>query len=60
MTNTRAVMQQALYVIEAWARGCDESEYWRDREDAIESLRAALSQLPAEPISVKAFVEVCQ
>lgn len=34
----REIMQQALYVIEAWERGCNYDDYWRDRVDCIEAL----------------------
>jgi delta-aminolevulinic acid dehydratase/porphobilinogen synthase len=37
-----ALLRQALYVIEAWERGCDENDYWRDRDDAIAALRERL------------------
>ena len=37
-----ALLRQALYVIEAWERGCDKSDYWRDRDDAITALRTRL------------------
>lgn len=43
-------MEQALYVIEAWDRDCERSDYWRDIEDTIIALRQALAaeQKPAE------------
>lgn len=45
-----SAMRQALYVIEAWDRGCERSDYWRDIEDTIIALRQALAeeQKPAE------------
>ena len=36
------LIQQALYVIEAWERGCEAEDYWRDRHDTITSLRERL------------------
>lgn len=45
----RELMQQALYVIEAWERGCDYEDYWRDRDDAITALHERLSESVAQP-----------
>lgn len=42
LMDDEALLRQALYVIEAWERGCDKSDYWRDRDDAIAALRERL------------------
>jgi hypothetical protein len=44
-------MRQALYVIEAWDRDCERSDYWRDIEDTIIALRQALEQPADEPVA---------
>jgi len=46
ITVEKALIEQALYVIDAWERDCDYSLYWRDRDNAMNALRAAL----AEPV----------
>ena len=47
----RKAAEQALYVIDAWERDCDYSLYWRDRDDAMTALRAALAEPEqAEPV----------
>lgn len=42
-THYRAVMEQALYVIEAWERDCDHADYCRSTR-AITALREALGE----------------
>ena len=37
--DTGKLLRQALYVIEAWERGCDREDYWRDRADTSEAIR---------------------
>ena len=49
VTIDRALIEQALYVIDAWERDCDHSLYWRDRDDALVALRAALAESAVEP-----------
>ena len=49
VTIDRALIEQALYVIDAWERDCDHSLYWRDRDDALVALRAALAEPAVEP-----------
>ena len=44
----RELLEQSLYVIEAWDRGCEPSDYWRERGDIIEALRGRLAQ-PQQP-----------
>ena len=48
VTIDRALIEQALYVIDAWERDCDHSLYWRDRDDALVALRAALAEPAVE------------
>lgn len=36
------IIQQMLYVIEAWERGCEYDDYWRDRADCITAARKRL------------------
>lgn len=36
------LIQQMLYVIEAWERGCEYEDYWRDRDDSINAARKRL------------------
>lgn len=42
LAQQESVMRQALYVISAWDRGCEHDDYWRDCEEAIKALEAAL------------------
>lgn len=39
----RAAMKMALECVEAWDRGCDRDDYWRDIEEAVSALRQRLS-----------------
>ena len=48
-------LKQALEVIEAWDRGANASDYWRDRFDAITAINEALTEQPAqqqEPVAL--------
>lgn len=40
----REAAQQALYMLEAWARDADYEDYWRDVNNSINDLRAALAE----------------
>ena len=33
----------ALYVLEAWERDCDQTLYWRDHHEAVKDVKAALA-----------------
>lgn len=35
--DARKVIEQLLYCVEAWERGCLHEDYWRDRDDAIQA-----------------------
>ena len=35
--DTRKVIEELLYCVEAWKRGCLHEDYWRDRDDAIQA-----------------------
>lgn len=54
-TVDRALLEQALYVIDAWGRDRDHGLYWRDLDDAVKALRAALTTEVVEPESVSVF-----
>jgi hypothetical protein len=38
-----ALLKQALYVIEAWERGCDKESYERDIDEAIDAIKERLN-----------------
>ena len=40
------LVEDLLYCVEAWDRGCERSDYWRDRSDAIEAAKAWLQITP--------------
>lgn len=53
MSKKDEALKLALECIEAWDRGGNASDYWRDRFDAITAIRAALAEQPAQqPVSV--------
>ena len=39
----------ALYCLEAWSRGCDFDDYWRDVEEAMQGLRGMLPDSSQQP-----------
>jgi hypothetical protein len=41
--ENEALLKQALYVIEAWERGCDKESYERDIDDAITAIKERLN-----------------
>ena len=49
MNKKDEALKLALECIEAWDRGCNASDYWRDRFDAITAIREALAEQPAQP-----------
>jgi hypothetical protein len=40
----RAAAKQAIYLIEAWDAGAEKAAYWRDIEETLAALRAALAE----------------
>jgi delta-aminolevulinic acid dehydratase/porphobilinogen synthase len=46
-----ALLKQALYVIEAWERGCDKESYERDIDEAIDAIRARLTGDNLSPVA---------
>ena len=48
MNKQTEALKLALECIEAWDRGGNASDYWRDRFDAITAIREALAEQPAQ------------
>jgi isochorismate hydrolase len=49
--ENESLLKQALYVIEAWGRGCDKESYERDIDDAIAAIRARLTGDSLSPVA---------
>jgi hypothetical protein len=43
LAQDEALLKQALYVIEAWERGCDKESYERDIDEAIAAIKERLN-----------------
>ena len=55
-SSTIEAMKQALYCVEAWERGCERDAYWRDIDECITALRAAIEQAEKqEPVALMVY-----
>ena len=54
MSKERDALKLALECIEAWDRGGNASDYWRDRFDAITAIREALADSALERMAENA------